>query len=74
MKTTSLFLTLFMIMVTSGCSTKTIYVDREVEVKVPIKCTVPDTFCSKPGSLKEGTITGLLACIADLREASKFCK
>lgn len=59
----------------SGCCSKEVqYVDRNVTVNIPTKCSAPDTFCSKEGSLFTNQIETLLSCINELRESNKFCK
>lgn len=58
----------------TGCAEKIIYKDRTVEVKVPVKCKTPDTFCDKDGSLREGTMNELLGCIYELRQSTRVCK
>ena len=35
-----LILSLSILLVLSGCTTKTVYVDRPIEVKVPVQCVV----------------------------------
>ena len=82
MKIVKICLSIFALLVFSGCSCKYVplvaceieYKDRPVEVKVPVKCATPDTFCSKEGSLQGGTIGELLGCIYELRESNKVCK
>ena len=74
MKILYVFLMLFAVQVFSGCTPKTIYVDRDVEVFIPQKCYVKKTFCSEQGSLKEGTIAEFMRCVYELREAAKACQ
>lgn len=69
----TIYLMLFAPMVFSGCAQNTVYVDRIVEVKVPVKCVTPKTFCDKEGSLREGSMNELLSCIYELRESKKVC-
>ena len=76
------YLMLFVLVVFSGCSCKSVpfvaceveYITETQEVLVPQKCSSPDTFCSKEGSLKEGTMSELLRWVYDLRESNKYCK
>ena len=76
MKTLFVFLTLLSITVFSGCTpqTKTVYVDRDIEVFIPQKCYVKKTFCSEEGSLREGTLAEFMRCVYELREAAKVCQ
>lgn len=67
------YLLLFVVLIFSGC-TKTVYVDKIVYVDVPVKCNTPATDCSEEGSLTQGTMSEILMCIYDLREANKVCK
>lgn len=65
----------------TGCSCKNVpgvsceiqYIDRVTEVKVPVKCEIPETFCDKEGSLREGSMNELLSCVYELRESKKVC-
>lgn len=57
----------------SACC-ETQYVYKTVEVKVPVKCTTPDTFCSEENSLKTSEIGEVLRCIVELRESNNVCK
>lgn len=50
------------------------YTDKIVEVKVEVACEVKETFCTKQGSLREGTVEELLSCIHELRESNKTCR
>jgi hypothetical protein len=56
----------------SGC-TKTVYVDRPVKVKIPVKCKVPSTDCTVGGSDPE-VVVGLGKCIIDLKQSIKVCQ
>lgn len=56
----------------SGC-TKTVYVDRPVKVKVPVKCVVNDVNCKLIGTDPEIVIK-LTECILDLKQEVKRCQ
>lgn len=59
----------------SGCSQKEIvYVDREVEVKVPVKCITPKVECNFYQVTDTEVIQSLLICIKDLRKSNEVCK
>ena len=60
----------------SGCSEPRVeiqYIDRPVEVLVPVKCTVPDVECNWSGSDVE-VVAGMFKCIVDQKMASKVCQ
>lgn len=70
-----MLLMLFVLLLFSGCSTKeVVYVDRPVEVKVPVKCIVPETHCNFDKGTDTEVITSLRTCIEDLKKASEVCK
>lgn len=59
----------------SGCSQKEIvYVDREVEVKVPAKCIAPKVECDFNKTTDTEVIQSLLICIKDLKKSNEVCK
>lgn len=59
----------------SGCSQKEIvYVDREVEVKVPVKCIAPKVECDFNKTTDTEVIQSLLICIKDLKKSNEVCK
>ena len=58
-----------------GCSQKEIvYVDREVEVKVPVKCIAPKVECDFNKTTDTEVIQSLLICIKDLKKSNEVCK
>ncbi len=71
-----MFLILFVTLTLTSCSwcTKTIYVDREVEVKVPVKCIVPDTECNFDRNTSTEVVTSMLECIIEMKQAQEVCK
>ena len=72
-KISKICLTLFVIFMINGCG-KTIYVDRPVEVKVPVKCIVPKIECSYDKPTYTEIIKSLLDCIETHKEVAKVCQ
>lgn len=62
-----------MVLISGCCSPKTIFVDRNVTVNIPVKCIVPDVNCTFSGNGIE-VIAGLHSCILTHIEAEKVCK
>lgn len=58
----------------SGCGTKTIYVDRPVEVKVPVKCQVPDIENPKSGNNMSESMLNIKEYILKLEAALDSCR
>ncbi|MFY4767445.1 hypothetical protein ACOTV5_02305 [Aliarcobacter butzleri] len=70
-----LLLILSVLLLFSGCSTKeVVYVDRPVEVKVPVKCIVPETHCNFNKETDTEVLFSLRKCIEDLKKNSEVCK
>lgn len=65
---------IFAILLFSGCSEKIIYVDRPIEVKVPVQCKVPEVHCNFNKKTDTEVIIALRTCIQDLIESTKVCK
>ena len=66
---------MFVALTFQACSTtKTIYVDKPFEVKVPVKCIVPDVTCDFNQNTDTEVISSMLKCITDLKRASEVCK
>ena len=66
---------IFVALLFSACSNKElVYVDRAVEVKVPVKCNVPKTHCDFNKATDTEVVTSLRTCIEDLRESIEVCK
>ena len=59
---------------TACCDPKIEYVDRPVEVKIPVKCRVPDTYCDFNRTTDTEVMASMLECIIELRKASEICK
>lgn len=82
MRLVKIFLMLFVLMVFSACSCRSVpfvacetdYIDRKIEVKVPVACSTKDTFCDEEGSIREGTVEEFMRCVTDLRNATAMCK
>lgn len=65
------------ILIIQGCSCpkpKPIYIDRPIEVLVPVKCVVPDANCTFNRETDTEVISSLLECIIDLKKNSEVCK
>lgn len=59
----------------SGCAQKQIvYVDRPVEVKIPVKCIIPITHCDFNKETDTEVITSLRTCVEDFRKNSEVCQ
>ena len=61
----------------TACSSKQVeykYIDVPYEVKVPVKCVVPDTYCDFNRTTDTEVIDALLECIIDLKKNSEVCK
>lgn len=82
MRLVKIFLTLFVVTVFSACSCRSVpfvacetdYIDRKIEVKVPVACSTKDTFCDKEGSIHEGTVEEFMRCVTELRASTAMCK
>lgn len=61
------------LLVISGCADK-VYVDRPVEVKVPVKCIVPDVLCRPGQATYTEEIREMRLCIERYKQASEVCK
>lgn len=68
-------LVILTIMTFSGCGCKPIvqYVDRPVEVKVPIKCKMPEVQCDFKGTGAEPAVKAF-ECISSQKKAMEVCK
>ncbi|TDA64267.1 hypothetical protein E0765_06015 [Sulfuricurvum sp. IAE1] len=56
-----------------GCSGKTVYVDRVVEVNVPVKCKTKEVQPAKSGVNDAETLADIIRERDELREAKKEC-
>ncbi|MEN4053763.1 hypothetical protein [Sulfurimonas sp. NWX79] len=50
------------------------YVDKPYEVKIPVKCVVPDANCSFDRNTSTEVISSLLECIIDMKRNEEVCK
>lgn len=57
----------------SGCTEK-VYVDRPIEVKVPVKCKVPEVKCFPRQSTYTEEIKELRMCVERHKQAAEVCK
>ena len=71
MKQYVVLLGLFVVLLFSGC--KTVYVDRLIEIKVPVKCKVKDVPCHVVGTDPE-IVVKLTECIIDLKKEAERCR
>ena len=58
----------------SGCAGKTVYVDRPVEVKIPVKCQVPVISKPKQGANMSESMLSIKEYILKLEAALEVCK
>lgn len=67
---------LFAILILGACSVKpeVKYVDKPYEVKVPVKCVVPDANCSFDRTTYTETISSMLECIIIMKHNAELCK
>jgi hypothetical protein len=64
---------ILILMLFSGCTTRTVYVDRPFEVKVEVPCKVEVVRCNPSGSDAE-FVLGLATCVVDLKKAAGACR
>lgn len=70
-------LMMFALLILSGCSSKEVeykYIDVPFEVKVPVKCKVPETHCDFNRTTDTEVIDSLLECVVSLKKNSEVCK
>jgi len=70
-------LTLFVLISLSGCTREVkvpVYIDREVEVLVPQKCTLPKPKCGFNAETYTEIVANMLKCIYDYDLILKKCK
>jgi len=58
----------------SECKPDIIYIDKPYEVKIPVKCVVPDANCSFDRNTSTGVISSLVECIIDMKKNEEVCK
>lgn len=67
-------LMIFATLLFSGCSEKIVYVDRPIEVKIPVQCKVPETHCNFNKQTDTEVIIALRTCVQDLIQSTKVCQ
>ena len=75
-KNSLIILSLLILVVFSGCVAKPEirYIDKPHEVKIPVKCKVPDANCSFDRETDTEVISSLLECIINMKQNEKVCK
>lgn len=56
------------------CKPKVEYVKVPYEVKVPVKCHVPEVECKFDKETDTEVLGAMMECIVDLKRASKVCE
>lgn len=64
---------IFVMLAISGCTEK-VFVDRPVEVKVPVKCKVPEVKCLPGQNTYTEEIKELRMCVERHKQAAEVCK
>ena len=72
-KILKVLLMLFVMLVTSGCAEK-VYIDRPIEVKVPVKCLTPEVTCYPGRATYTEEIKELVMCVERHKQAAEVCK
>ena len=62
-----------LLVISTGCAEK-VYVDRPVEVKVPVKCVVPEVTCFPGRVTYTEEITEMRICIERYKQAIEVCR
>lgn len=70
----SVILVIAILMLSTGCSSKTVYVDRVVEVKVPVPCKMKEVKPAVKGNNDAVTTADIVRERDELREAKKGCE
>lgn len=68
---------IFVLLTLTACSSKQVeykYINVPYEVKVPVKCEVPKTYCDFNRTTDTEVIDALLECIVDLKKSIEVCK
>ena len=58
----------------STCKPERVYIDKPIEVKIPIKCIVPNAQCDFNKTTDTEVITSLLTCIINMKKNEEVCK
>ena len=70
-----LFLMMLSALALTGCtSTQIKYVDKPYEVKVPVRCSVPDENCSFNRKTYTEIINSMRECIIEMKHNKEKCK
>ncbi len=72
-----MLLTMFALLILSGCSSKEVeykHIDVPFEVKVPVKCVVPDVHCDFNRTTDTEVIHSLLECVVNLKRNMEICR
>ena len=69
----SLLIVFVLLVISTGCADK-VYVDRVVEVKVPVKCIVPEVVCYAGQDTYTEEIKEMRLCIERHKQASEVCR
>ena len=70
-----MFLMVLSLLTLTACSKpEPVVVYKYKEVKVPVKCKIPDVYCDFNKPTYTEVISSLVTCIADLKRASEVCK
>ena len=72
-KLRNLLMILGLLGISTGCTEK-VYVDRPVEVKVPVKCVVPEVKCFPGKATYTEEIAEMRMCIERYKQATEVCK
>lgn len=64
----------FILFVTTGCAQKTVYVDRVVTVKVPVKCDIKEVLKAQQRENSAVTLADILRERDELRVAVEGCR
>lgn len=70
----SVFLIVALLFIFNGCSEKTVYLDRVVEVKVPVRCITKDVKSAVKGTNDAVTLADIIREKKELREANEACR
>ncbi len=70
-------LMMFALLILNGCSSKEVeykYIDVPFEIKVPVKCVVPETHCDFNRTTDTEVIHSLLECVVNLKRNMEICR
>lgn len=69
----NLLIVLALLVISTGCAEK-VYVDNPIEVKVPVKCVVPEVKCFPGQATYTEEIAEMRMCIERYKQAVEVCK